>query len=213
MAEKPRAIVLLSGGLNSAVMFYDLLTFKKVEIVECMIFDCWTLHKYKSARELCERTGAPYSVWDASVEPVIDYNPPNTSREDRRAVVFMTIIINAVIRAELLRADTIIAGFSEQTLPITKPDFTDFCTAAGRCSDLPVKFDFPFMESPEWEVFDLARKLNRLAEVTSESSSCDEGIDDIQHPWGYGCGSCDGCVARWRAWDEYLQNLKARLKA
>ena len=49
--------------------------------------------------------------------------------------------------------------------------------------------------------------LNRLAEITSESSSCDEGIDTIQHPWGYGCGSCDGCVARWRAWDEYVKNL------
>ena len=207
MADKPRTVVLLSGGLNSATLFYDLITFKKVEIVECMIFDDGTLDKYKSARELCERNETPYSVWDDSTEPIIDFNPPNTSREDKRALFFMTMISHAVSRAELLRAGTIIAGFCEETLPILRPDFTEFCTAAGRCSDLPLEFDFPFMDYPKWKVFDLARKLNRLAEITSESSSCDEGIDTIQHPWGYGCGSCDGCVARWRAWDEYVKNL------
>lgn len=210
MADKPRSIVLLSGGLNSAVMLYDLVTFKKFEIVECMIFDDGVFDKYKSARELCERTKTLYSVWDDSTEPIIDFNPPNASREDKRALFFMNMINHAVSRAELLKADTIIAGFCEQTLPLLRPDFTEFCIAAGRCSDRVVEFDFPLMELPKWKVFDQARQLNKLGEVLSETSSCDENHDDIQHPWGYGCGSCDGCVVRWRAWDEYLQNLKTQ---
>lgn len=207
MAEKPRTVVLLSGGMNSAVMLYDLVTFQKAEIVECMIFDAETPDMYKSARELCERLEVRYSVWDHSMEPIIDFNPPNASREDNRALLFMNMINHAVIRAELLGAVTIKGGFCEETLPITKPDFVEFCIAAGRVADRILEFDFPFLTDPKWRVFDAARQLNRLAEVTSETSSCDGGIDDIQHPWGYGCGSCDGCVARWNAWDEYLQKI------
>ena len=61
MAEKPKTIVLLSGGMNSAVMLYDIVTFGKAEILDCMIFDSYQPSEdVICARMLCEKLGVPY---------------------------------------------------------------------------------------------------------------------------------------------------------
>ena len=82
----------------------------------------------------------------------------------------------------------------------------EFAVAAGRAATARVlEFDFPFLNKSKAQIFELAKDLNKIVEVVGNSTSCDENDDSIQHPWGHGCGSCRGCVARWHAWDEYLQ--------
>ena len=188
-------------------MLYDLLTFNKAAIAECMVFDAGTPNELVSAMELCRREELPHSLWDYTSGPVVDYAGPPMSTEQDRALLFTTIINYAVSRAEQIGADTIMAGFCEADLPITKPDLTAFCIAAGGRADILLEFEFPFLVNEKWRVFDLARQLNRLAEVLSETSSCESNEASIQHSWGYGCGACRGCVARWNAWDEYLQKI------
>ena len=206
MGEKPRTIVLMSGGMNTATMLYDFLTFEKVQIIEAMIFDAGTSSDFLAARDLCDQSGVPYSIWAYDPSPVMAYTSIDPELEEKnRALLFTTIINYAVHRAELLDVTYIAGGFCEETLPITKPDLVEFCIAAGRCTDLLLEFEFPLLNKSKAQIFELAKDLNKLVEVVGNSTSCDENDDSIQHPWGHGCGSCRGCVARWHAWDEYLQ--------
>lgn len=218
MAENPRTIVLLSGGMNSAAMLYEMLTFRKTQIVECMIFDTEPPDTLVIARELCERTGVLYSVWDHVTDPIISC-VPDLSGDDptlSRALLFTTMINYAVYRAQVLDAKTIAAGFCPDGLPFDATRLIEFCCHAGRAaSDTShlLNFEFPFINKSKARVFELAKNLNRLVEVCNGSASCDQGDESLQHPWGYGCGSCRGCVARWHAWDEYLQIIGQGPKA
>lgn len=210
MAEKSRAIVLLSGGLNSAVMLHDILTFKKAEIAECMIFDSGTPDALRSAQELCNRNDLWYSVWDYPAEPVVDPLAVSPADDRERALLFTTIISHAIHRAAFVEADTIYGGFCDETMPFDREALIQVCLAivrTARTEDPRLEFEFPFLVNEKWRVLDLARQLNCLAAILSETSSCDKGDASIQHAWGYGCGSCRGCVARWKAWDDYLQIL------
>ena len=59
------------------------------------------------------------------------------------------------------------------------------------------------------KIVKVAEDLNRVVEVLGDTWSCLKHDTDIQHPWGHGCGSCDGCVRRWRAWEQHLERKKA----
>ena len=209
MADKERTILLLSGGMNSAVMLYEYLTFKKADIVEAIIFDATTSSDFMAARDLCDRTGVPYSVWCYDPDPVISHITPGaTEAEIDRSLLFTVLITHAVHRARDVGAERIAAGFSAETLPFSPDRLIEFCCHAGRAATEDshlLEYDFPFIDKSKGQIFELAKDLNRVVEVTLNSTSCDNNDDSIQHQWGYGCGSCRGCVARWHAWDEYLQ--------
>ena len=209
MADKPRTVVLLSGGLNSAVMLYELVTFGKVEITECMIFDSDDAVDLGLAQALCDRLELQYSVWGYDGMPVIDFSSTDLYSEQpdlNHDALLSTMLIHSIHRAILLKAESVTIGLCHQDVDFNCMNFTDlFVGAAKMMSDYSLKLSTPMWEMDKAEIFDRARELNRLVEVTAHTNSCDIGNDDIQHQWGYGCGSCPGCVRRWKAWDEYLQ--------
>jgi 7-cyano-7-deazaguanine synthase in queuosine biosynthesis len=209
MSEKPRTVVLLSGGLNSAVMLYDITTFNKAEIVECLTFDSEFGVSHMLARTLAENLGVPFSLYSYDASPVVDTSPIDlyeNQRDLQRATLFGTMIIHGIARASLLGADQLTIGLLGGDVEFYEPhEF--FIYATKLLGFYSLKLSMPFWESEKSDVFVLARDLNKMVEVTRDTNSCDLGSDDIQHPWGYGCGACAGCVRRWNAWDKYLQKI------
>lgn len=212
MGEKPRTIVLLSGGLNSAVMLYDMVTFKKAEVVECMIFDSDFGIDFKLARDLSEKCGIPYSMWSYDGMPVVDVTPTDlylSRPELNRAALITTMFNHAIHRATLLGAESVTIGISGDgaELPASHHLEEYFIYAGKMFGAFSMGLSMPLLDLTKAEVFKLALDLNKMVEVTRDTNSCDVSKGDIQHPWGYGCGSCPGCVRRWKAWDEYLQMI------
>ena len=212
-SEKPKTIVLLSGGMNSAVMLYEILTFKKAEIIECMIFDAYQPSgDFLCARALCTKLGVPFSIWDLEPAPIMSTtnfdSPKEITKEfsaDLRNTCLMQMIVASVRYAKLAGADTITAGFVYKDVDL---DLMEFGDSTALLSGHEVTFSFPMWDLKKWEIFKLAEDLNRVVEVLDGTTSCLIGNDDIRHQWGYGCGSCDGCVRRWRAWEEHLERKK-----
>lgn len=217
MSDKPRAIVLLSGGLNSAVMLYDLITFWKAEILDCMIFDSYQpSEEVICARALAEKCGVSFSLWDLEPEPIMSERwtaPKDLGLEwttDRHNICLIQMLTAAIRHAKLTRAEVIYAGLSSEDINLTLEQLMSLITVVGEVLHIDaysMDLNLPFWEFSKADVFVHAKELNRLVEVLGDTWSCHAHDIDLQHPWGHGCGSCDGCVKRWRAWDEYLQKI------
>jgi 7-cyano-7-deazaguanine synthase in queuosine biosynthesis len=213
MAEKPKTIVLLSGGMNSAAMLYDIVTFEKAEVLDCMIFDSYQPSEdVACARGLCERLGISFSLWNLEPAPIISScgwdSPEVITKEfsaDLRNTCFLQMLVAAVRYAKLAGAESVTAGFCYKDVEF---DLLEFADTAALLWNLETTFNFPMWDLEKWEIFKLAEDLNRVVEVLGSSHSCLIHDRDVQHPWGYGCGSCDGCVRRWRAWEEHLERKK-----
>ena len=67
----------------------------------------------------------------------------------------------------------------------------------------------PMWDLEKWEIFKLVEDLNRTVEVLGDTYSCLKHDADLRHQWGHGCGSCDGCVRRWRAWEKHLHEKES----
>ncbi len=225
MGEKPRTIVLLSGGMNSAAMIYDFVTFQKAEILDCMIFDSYQPSEdVICARALCEKLELPFSLWDLEPAPIVStrwLTPDDLGKEwvdDLHNACFMQMLVAAVRHAKLTNAESIAVGLCHDDADVGFEIglLTDFVDAVGLTLNIgkrSMQLNLPLWEMSKPDIFKLAKDLNRLVEVLGDTYSCLKHDADIRHQWGHGCGSCDGCVRRWRAWDEYLQMIGQGPKA
>jgi 7-cyano-7-deazaguanine synthase in queuosine biosynthesis len=217
MAEKPKTIVLLSGGMNSAVMLYDIVTFGKAEILDCMIFDSYQPSEdVICARMLCEKVGVPFSIWDLEPAPIMSTtnldSPKEITKEfsdDLRNTCFMQMLAAAIRYAKLAGADSVTIGLCDEDVNFDSAQLANFFDSAAKMiDDHGLSLDCPVWVAEKWQIFKMAEDLNRVVEVLGDTYSCLKHDADIQHPWGHGCGSCDGCVRRWRAWEEHLERKK-----
>jgi 7-cyano-7-deazaguanine synthase len=74
--------------------------------------------------------------------------------------------------------------------------------------------DTPLMWRDKSATWALAEALGGTALVNlirDESHSCYQGIRDLHHDWGLGCGACDACRLRASGWQRY-QATKATSK-
>jgi 7-cyano-7-deazaguanine synthase len=66
----------------------------------------------------------------------------------------------------------------------------------------------PLMHLTKAETFFMADNLGKLDEVLEYSRTCYNGIEDVKHEWGYGCGQCPACQLRIKGWNEYKKSSK-----
>lgn len=71
-------------------------------------------------------------------------------------------------------------------------------------------FETPLMWLDKAQTWALAQQLGSdalVATIVAQSHTCYEGVRDVLHAWGYGCGTCPACelrrvgYERWRAAD------------
>lgn len=73
-----------------------------------------------------------------------------------------------------------------------------------------LRFEFPLMRLGKAKTWWLAAKLGKEALVDlilEDSHTCYVGDREQRHVWGYGCGTCDACVARADGWAQFCREL------
>lgn len=75
-----------------------------------------------------------------------------------------------------------------------------------------VQIHTPLIHMDKAREFELAKELGVLEIVLEDSHTCYEGVREVAHAWGYGCGECKACVLRKRAYEKFEQNLQRGVK-
>ena len=65
----------------------------------------------------------------------------------------------------------------------------------------------PILHLSKADTYLMAKGYNHLVEVLYMTHTCYEGIREVKHEWGYGCGTCPSCIVRRNGWDEYKGGL------
>lgn len=208
-----QAVVLLSGGLDSAVILY----FAKSQGFECfcLIFDYGQRHKKEidSAKSIAHRTGCPYKIikfklaWGGS--SLLDRKLKIPQAKDRlksipstyvpgRNIIFLSF---ALSYAEAIKAEAIFIGAHAQDYsgyPDCRAAFyqafmgvINAGTKAG-VEGKAIKVFTPLINKTKAEIIRLGASLSVPFQL---SWSCYQG-------GRYPCGKCDSCYFRAKGFSE-----------
>lgn len=217
-ALEKRAVVLLSGGLDSAVTLYYAL--RKGYKCHCLIFDYGQRHKKEinSAKKVADTAGCVYQViniglpWkgssllDEGLKLPADRQVtiPSTYVPGRN-IVFLSFALSC---AEALGAEAVFIGAHAQDYsgyPDCRPEFYRAFTKAAKAGTKagvegnPIKIITPLINKNKSQIVKLGRKLDVPFEYTW---SCYEGAESP-------CGTCDSCYFRAKGFKEAgLEDLR-----
>lgn len=74
-----------------------------------------------------------------------------------------------------------------------------------------LRIETPLMWINKAETWAMAQRLggrDLVQLMVHETHTCYEGVRDLLHDWGYGCGSCPACDLRLRGWKRWKQAEK-----
>lgn len=212
-----KAIVLLSGGLDSATTLY--LAKRKGYQCFCLIFDYGQRHRIEiaAAKNIARRAGCKYRVikfglpWKGSslLDKKISLSKRHRRQIDKqrkipltyvpaRNVIFLSF---ALSYAETIPAETIFIGAHCQDYsgyPDCRPQFfkafkkvIDSGTKTG-VEDKKINIDTPLINKTKAQIIRLAKRLGVPLELTW---SCYKGRK-------IPCGRCDSCLFRAKGFKE-----------
>lgn len=221
-----KAIVVLSGGQDSVTcLVWAMRVFEQVEAVT---FDYGQKHavEISCAKKVCQQLRVIHHVIDmrhigqvsasalilAQGGDVGENHELNTSLPasfvpNRNAMMLAA----AHALAQSIGAAHLVAGMC-QTDYSGYPDCReDFIVALSNALNLgaakAVNIHTPLMHLTKAETFELADRLHRLQFVVDNSHTCYNGVRDVSHDWGYGCGECPACQLRAKGWNEYMEKV------
>jgi 7-cyano-7-deazaguanine synthase len=177
----PKTIIhLLSGGLDSVTMLYDLTT--KGHRVHALLFDYKQAHAQELiwAKHHAQRCGALFTTVDLpNLGGLTDENwiVPN------RNAIFLSVAVNLAVRAN---ADTVTIGCNaedEAYFPDCRRSFLDAMNATVKAAGYNVEICAPYLDWPKWKIGGLARELGVQP---NEIWTCYRGG---KNP----CGECPAC--------------------
>ena len=204
MSEK--AIILLSGGLNSFVAARFAKAFMKADIVEAVCFDYGQQHSNEvdAAAELAQWLDIPFSLfsptvgWEmsdrmtvAQAEHMVEAGLNASFWHGRTLMIHLL----GASRAHALGAKFVVTG---STLKKINQKALDFLQLAIRADGIDVTFEFPFLDTPPGHAFKVAKELGVMDEAVLKTIDCLTG-EVKMHKWGQGCGKCQGCITRAEA--------------
>ena len=71
----------------------------------------------------------------------------------------------------------------------------------------PFVIETPLMQLTKAQTWALAEDLGGdalIQIILRDSHTCYNGVRELLHPWGYGCGDCPACELRAKGWREWL---------
>ena len=214
MRNKKEAIVLLSGGLDSATTLY--LARKQGFKCFCLIFDYGQRHRKEisSAKKIAQSADCKYQVVKVSLpwkgSSLLDKNisipsagPDGaggipTTYVPARNIIFLSFALSC---AEAMKAEAIFIGAHAQDYsgyPDCRPEFyrafrkVDACCTKSGVEKKRVKIITPLINKGKAEIIRLG---NRLGVPFGATWSCYEGG---KRP----CGECDSCHYRKKGFRE-----------
>lgn len=218
---KKKAVVLLSGGLDSAVTLYSAL--REGYDCRCLVFDYGQRHRSEIARAKVIAAGAGATVtelkidmpWKGSSLTDMDEHVPSGRKAEEikmggvpstyvpaRNTVFLSL---AASYAEAIGAEAIFIGAHHEDssgYPDCRKDYLkafDKTVKLGTKSGIEnrLKVEFPLVDLSKKEIIELGASLGVPLEKTW---SCYQGGSEP-------CGECDSCVLRAKGFKEAGINL------
>ncbi len=209
--QKTRALVLLSGGMDSAACV--VWAKKNFLSVHAIAFDYNQPYKVelKFAAQLSKRLRVPLHT-----ERLPDLNKCNLKIRNKKKSNFEIPGRNGIFlwrAAQFAIANdfsNIVIGTSDRVETESYPDcsaeFMELLEDAIRtATGVHVRIHRPLEDLSKQEIFYYAKKERHL-ETLKQSISCYFGVTK-NFEWGRGCGSCPACIARMKGWNSYLHKV------
>jgi 7-cyano-7-deazaguanine synthase len=209
--EKKRVVVLLSGGMDSATLLYDLVSQR--HIVRAIGFDYGQRHKreLKCATLLASNVGVPFNVADLSAlaallpgssqtDPAVEVPEGHYAADSMKVTVVpnrnMIMLAVAAGHARAFNSDVVAYAChaGDHTIyPDCRPVFVDAMkTALQVCDFEPLALWAPYLGQTKGEI----AKRGFVLDVPFEQTwSCYKGGE-------FHCGRCGTCVERHEAFME-----------
>lgn len=179
----PKTIIhLLSGGLDSVTMLYDL--HDKGHNVHCLLFD----YKQRHVQELtfakghCHRLGVLYTTMElpalGGLSDDTHWIVPN------RNCILLSLAVNLAVQA---KADTVTIGCNkddEAGFPDCRMAFLQLFNTMLTTAEINVEVCAPYLEWPKWKIAALSKQL-RIP--TREIWTCYQPTETGP------CGECPAC--------------------
>jgi len=224
------ALVLFSGGQDStACLAWALDRFARVETVG---FDYGQRHGVEMQARLRVLAGlaSGFPTWAPRLgaDHVLDLKSfgavAASALTDDRAIEMterglpstfvpgrnLAFFVYAAALADRRGADVLVGGMGQADFsgyPDCRRDTLDAMQQALRLGmERPFVIETPLMFRTKAETWALAHDLGGdalVALTVEESHTCYNGVREVLHPWGYGCGHCPACELRARGWDEW----------
>lgn len=177
----PKTIIhLLSGGLDSVTMLYDLKS--QSHAVHCLLFDYKQRHvqELAFAKSHCHRLGVLYSTIEL---PALGGLTDESWIVPNRNCILLSIAVNLAVQA---KADTVTIGCNkedETSFPDCRMAFLQLFNTMLMTAEINVEVCAPYLDWPKWKIGGLAREMGvPLHEIWT----CYRGGE---RP----CGECPAC--------------------
>ncbi len=184
----PKTIVhLLSGGIDSVVMLYDLR--EQRHEVHCVLFNYKQRHvqELQWARHHCNRLKVLYTTLEI---PELAGSMLTDGRGDvvvpNRNAIFLSMAVNVAVVAKA-EAITFAANKDDHEIfPDCRLEFVDAMNSAIKWAGFKIEIFAPYIDEPKWRI---VAKGSELGVNFDETWSCYEGG---LKP----CGKCLACATR-----------------
>jgi len=178
---KKTIIHLLSGGLDSVTMLYDLKN--QGHNVHCILFDYKQRHiqELAFAKSHCLRLGVLYTVME--LPPLGGLTDDTHWVVPNRNCIMLSLAVNLAVQS---KADTVTIGCNqddEASFPDCRMAFIQMFNTMLTTSEIKVEVCAPYLFNQKWKIADMSRQLGV---PVSEIWTCYRGG---QEP----CGECPAC--------------------
>lgn len=208
MEKQKKAVVLLSGGLDSTTVLY----YAKEKGFDCfcLIFDYGQRHKkeIEAARKIAKKAGFPFKILKLSfpfknsslLNMSLKIPSANSARKTALPSTYVpgrnTIFLShALSLAESIKASAIFIGANEidySGYPDCRPDYLRAWQRLVNSLGLEIKIQAPLIHMNKAQIVELGQKLGAPLDLTW---SCYRGG---KKP----CGKCDSCAFRQKGFSE-----------
>lgn len=232
MVNQDSALVLLSGGMDSAVCFfwamysfekvvavsfdYGQRHFNEIEYARHIVATGSNMKKRRYEHCVCELnmpTGkhikSALTCPSTKLKSKGGYNNLPTSFVPGRNLIFLS---HACTEAMVRGIPNVVIGANIEDYsgyPDCRPEFIhSFTSTFIRATNFDMKVHTPLMRKTKAEIFgmfDFNPKL--FSAIRFNTISCYEGCTDT-HEWGFGCAKCPSCKIRAKGWKEYKRDKK-----
>ena len=187
----PKTIIhLLSGGMDSVVMLYDLHT--QGHRIHCLLFDYGQKHvrELESAKFHAQRLGALYTL--ITIPPLRGSTLTDGAGGvvvPNRNAILLSIAVNLAVAA---KADTVTFACNsddEQMFPDCRLAFVQAMNSALAAAEIPIEICAPYIDKMKWQIGSIGQQLGV---AFGQTYSCYEGSEVL-------CGKCGACLKRQEA--------------
>ena len=204
--KNTKAVVLLSGGMDSTTLLYYCLTIHKD--VHAVIIDYNQRHRKEinhakniasQKHVLFTQIKIQFPKYEGS--PLVDQDATVPNQSDNKQSVTVVplrntfFLLHACAVATSLKATDVYLGAVEDdqlSYPDCRPEYFNAFQSMLQAQENPVKINYPFVHFKKSKIIALGQELNVPWELTW---TCYNGEDKA-------CGTCDACKERIVAFEE-----------